>query len=116
MKTQYQVIGTDGIIRTNEIDWPKEPSFTQMAELINPLLGDSPSNEVYFEHVRVWHEGQYVSMYVDDSGPLKRLPVNKAATEIYHANLKFDLGYLADTSKWPCIHGTAILFNRNVWA
>lgn len=122
MQTTYQIIGTNGIIRMNEIDWPKEPSFQQMARLVNPLLQIEGKPEAFSEHVRVWHEGQYVSMFVDDSGSVKRLPVNQAATEIYWANMMENDPSSPKTLEeckaagWPAIHGTAILFNRNVWA
>lgn len=118
MITSYQTIGIDSIARTGSIDWPKEPSFEQMKALIEPLIQTPGYSTAYIKHVRVWHENQYVSMFVDDMGALKKLPVNEAATLIYHANMVMQAreeGEEADTSDWPKIHGPAVLFNRNVW-
>lgn len=114
MQTQYQIIGTDSIARLCEVDWPREPSFEQMKALIEPLIQTPCYSTSYMEQVRVWHEGQYVSMFVDDMGALKKLPVNEAATLIYHANMLQEHPG-ADTSDWPKIHGPAVLFSRNVW-
>lgn len=123
MLTKYEILtpGFEGITHFGEVDWPREPSFAQMRELIEPMI-QSPEfqGKAYLEHVRVWHQGSYVSMFVDDSGTLKKLPVNEAATKIYHANMVSDAtrrGYEEpNTSDWPKIHGPAVLFDRNVWA
>lgn len=116
MKTSYQVIGIDSIARVNSVDWPRQPSFSQIKEIVEPLIQTPGKSQAYIEHVRVWHEGQYVSMFVDDMGALKKLPVNEAATLIYHANLLEHGDADADTSNWAKIHGPAVLFDRNVWA
>lgn len=114
MHTAYQVIGTDSVARLLSVDWPREPDFAQISELVNPLIQTPGQSEAYFEHVRVWHMGAYTSMFVDDMSALKKLPVNEAATLIYHANMKRE-NPDADTNDWPKIHGPAVLFSRNVW-
>lgn len=115
MQTKYELIGVDSISRTNEIDWPREPSFTQIKSIVEPLIQSEGSSQAYMEHVRVWFNGAYCSMFVDDSGQLKNLPVNEAATLIYEANLReHDPALLASLPPTK-IHGPAVLFHRNVW-
>lgn len=114
MQTQYQVIGTDSIARTGEVDWPKEPGYTVIRDLVEPLIQTPGTPEAYFEHVRVWYEGQYASMFVDDMGALKGLPINPAATKIYHANM-FEHDPDFNPEDAPSIFGPAVLFSRNVW-
>ncbi len=116
MRTEYEIIGVDSIARTGHIEWPREPGFTTIRDFVQPLIQSEGYNTAYIEHVRVWHNGEYASMFVDDMGALRKLPVNEAATRIYHADMLEHQDANADTSDWPKIHGPAVLFHRNVWA
>ena len=115
MQTTFEVIGVDGISRVHTIELEREPTFTKLADIVNPYLQAEGKPEAFFEHIRVFHQGDYDSMFVDDMGALKKLPVNEAATLIYHANMLAHECPGADTSTWPKIHGVAVLFHRNVW-
>lgn len=115
MLTKYEIIGTDSIARVLEVDLPREPSFKQLNAIVAPHIQTPGKSEAYMEHVRVWHEGQYMSMFVDDMGALKRLPVNLAATQIYWANMREHDPENFDELTAPRIHGPAVLFHRNVW-
>ncbi len=94
------------------VEWPKEPGYDAIKTLVQPLLQDGIKRHVNFEHVAVLFKRQRASMFVDDYGAFMGLPVNRAATEIYHAASK---ARGADTSNAPMIYGTAILFHENVW-
>lgn len=118
MKTEYQIIGLNGIATLHKIEWPREPDFTVIRDLVEPLIQTPGKPHAYIEHVRVWHEGTYCSMFVDDMGQLKNLPINEAATAIYLANAKEHDPevYQACLESGTYIHGPAVLFTRNVWA
>jgi len=115
MQTKFEVLGINGIASVHQIDLDPTPSFAQLSTIVNPFLQVKGKPEAFLEHVRVLYEGEYVSMFVDDMGALKKLPVNKAATHIYHANLLSRSPAGIDTRDWPKIHGVAVLFDRNVW-
>jgi hypothetical protein len=90
-------------------DWPDDPGFSRISAAVRPLLCGA-----HLERVRVWDRDSYLDMFVDEEGAIKKLPVNGAATAIYHANmLRGQPG--ADTSLWPRIHGVAVVFDRRVW-
>jgi hypothetical protein len=114
MKTVYHVMKTDGTKQTDEIDWPAEPDYPHIKNLIEPLIGGAP-----LEHVTVLHGGKRADMFVSELGSLKLtarppLPRNEAATAIYRNNwMTRHPG--TDPETLPPIHGTAILFDRIVW-
>lgn len=116
MKTEYEIIGVDSIAKTGKIEWPKAPDFVMIRDFVEPLIQTKGQPQAYIEHVRVWHAGEYCSMFVDDMGQLKNLPINEAATLIYNANLKQHDPELAASLGESPIHGPAVLFHRNVWA
>ena len=116
MRTDYEIIGVDGIGTIGKLEWPREPDFVTLRDFVQPLIQTPGKSEAYIEHVRVWHNGNYCSMFVDDMGALKKLPINEAATKIYNANLlEHDPKLAAELGEAP-IHGPAVLFLRNVWA
>jgi hypothetical protein len=120
METKIEVIGVDGIARLITLDMPRQPGFGEISAIVNPYLQVPGKSAAYMERVTVWHNGEYLDMFVDDMGAIKRLPVNEAATLIYHANMiahaeHFEHCLTPDTSDWPKIHGVAVLFHRRVW-
>jgi hypothetical protein len=115
MKTGLQILRVGHERETREADLAAEPGFNELNRLILPLLEGAEN----MEHVSVLFDGWPADMFVDEEGAVPTrsrgpLPVNRAATEIYHAaSLRRDPN--ADTSEWPRIHGTAVLFARRVW-
>lgn len=114
MKTKYKLIQVDGTITEGSVDWPKAPDFSQTKALVEPLIQTPGKPYAYLEHVRVWELGSYVSMFVDDMGAVKELPINQKATVIYHANM-YEHDPMSMPDGMPHIHGPAVLFSRNVW-
>ena len=93
-------------------DLPPEPGFHALNRILTTpdLLGEGTD----IEHVSVLHDRQRLDMFVDETGALKKLPVNAAATKIYHAATLARMDNV-DTKKLPKIYGTAVLFHRRVW-
>jgi hypothetical protein len=68
----------------------------------------------YPEHVSVLFKGAPADMFVDETGVLKGLPRNEAATAIYRANwLKQHPEQ--DPEALPHIAGTAVVTGRRIW-
>lgn len=109
MKTEITVYSIGAEPVTSSVDWPDDPGYQRIKDFVTPLLNGGD-----LERVRVLHEGVYTDMFVDEDGIRKGLPINNAATPIYHANM-LSRQADADTSDWPKVHGTAILFHRQVW-
>lgn len=110
MKTTATIIRADGTEEQRELDWPHEPGYHAIRDLVEPVLGAGR----FLEHVAVLHEGQRTDMFVDDSGLLDGLPRNEKATAIYRNNvLTHEPG--TDPESLPHIAGTAILMSRRVW-
>lgn len=107
--TSYEVLETNGRTTVHHFKWPAQPGL----ELIRKCLY-RPLNGAHFERVRVWHDQQYLDMFVDEEGMIKRLPVNDRATEIYRANAIAHIPN-AIPSLLPRIFGAAVLFHRRVW-
>jgi hypothetical protein len=109
ISTTYTVYQPDGGSYKGAVMWPNEPGYICIRDLVEPIL------KADLEHVTVLYKDKRADMFVDDTGSLKRLPVNKAATAIYRA------AYLrrhpkTDPETMPAIHGAAILFDRIVWS
>lgn len=117
MITTYQLYlpGQDQPVSTQTVDWPKAPKGKQLRRLIESLLAGGG-----IEHVRVFWQGVYTSMFVDGMSSVHGLPVNAKATEIYHNNVRIHdpSRYAAQKARgdMPSIHGPAILFDRDVWS
>jgi hypothetical protein len=94
-------------------DLPEEPGFPLLESICRPHVGGP------IERVRVWHEGQYLDMFVHEMGVLLGLPANDTASDIYWANIRENAPgeFLrqAEAGTLPCIAGNAVLFNRPVW-
>jgi hypothetical protein len=114
MKTEVQVIPPEGEITVHELDWPKEPSYEQLCEVMK--LANIPRG--YLEHVNVWlkDEKRYTDMIVHESGRLEGHPHNPRASELYWANAEAHQNATREEMKAQGydIVGTALLFNRRV--
>ena len=112
MKIAYTLIRADGLIESHTDEFPGEPEgwYGEVRRLFSRHFGE----DVFYEHVNVWHQGQYRDMFVDETGALKGLPVNAEASEIYHANVKAHFPDEANDDM-PLIYGDALLFEQKVW-
>jgi hypothetical protein len=122
MHTQFRIYYPDGRITTHDhIFQLRWPSLADIKGVVEPALGTPDC-----EHVRVfwaWKEGghaEYLDLFVDEDGIAKGLPINSAATEVYHANVKHHdprgLGSPEALAIAPKIHGTAVLFKDKIWS
>lgn len=110
MQFSYTIYRPDGSHSDHTIDWPAEPDYKQLEDLLNPLIGCQ-----WFEHVSVRHNGERRDMFVDETGALTGLPWNEAATAIYRANWLHDHPG-TDPKSLAAIYGVAVLFpNQIVW-
>ena len=79
-----------------------------------PILGQ-PAKSVLkkwidcenIEFVRVFYEGKYEQMIVDETSALTKKALNRAATTIYHENVRVHQPELLIDA--PCIFGIAVL-------
>jgi hypothetical protein len=87
-----------------------------MMTTITVLKADGAREETHgdLERVRVFHDGAYTDMFVDDESIGKGLPVNEAATAIYRCNV-LTHDKRAKAEDLPKIYGPAVLFSREVW-
>lgn len=111
VNTVYRILRADGAESTCQVDWPVDPGYHRLKDLIVPLLDGA-----HLEHVSVLHKGQRTDMFVDEMGHCKTppLPRNEAATAIYRA-ATLRRAPKTDPESLPWIAGTAILFDRVVW-
>ena len=115
MMTTFHIYRVGQERETREIEMAAEPGYVAIRDVVLPLLDGATD----LEHVSVLFADRRADMFVDELGaiPLRErgpLPVNRAATAIYHAaGLRRDPK--ANTSAWPRIHGTAIVFARRIW-
>lgn len=107
--TAYLILTPEGQRETRQADLPDQPHYTELAEIIRPLL-----DHAFFEHVSVLHEGKPHDMFVDETGALKGLRRNEAATTIYRNNWMTQHPE-CDPESLPAIYGTAVLFLSRVW-
>lgn len=112
MRVTYHKLCADGTETTHAHDFSGAPEnwYSHVRQIFAEHFGE----DIYYEHVNVWHQGEYRDMFVDETSALKGLPVNAKATEIYHANVKahFPDEFSADM---PLIYGDALLFDQRVW-
>ena len=109
MKTEMHVYRPGADMETIFVDLPARPALDDLRKLTRPIL-----ECVHDEHVYVLYQGKPLDMFIDEMSALRRLPVNEAATEIYHAGMRAaDPGI--DLTDAAVIFGTAILFTRQVW-
>jgi hypothetical protein len=109
--TTYHILAADGSRATHTVDWPHEPGYDRIKQLIEPLLDGA-----HLEHVTVLHDGQRADMFVDKEGHCKDPPLsrNEAATAIYRA-ATLRRAPKTNPESIPYVVGTAILFDRLVW-
>lgn len=113
----YLIIRADGSVEERAVEWPREPGYALIEELITPLLDGG-----LLEHVNVWltkdyqpsEHGRYTDMFVDEESAIKGLPLNEKATQIYRCN-HLTHRPTADAESMPSIYGTAVLFDERVW-
>lgn len=115
MKTTFYIYRPGQERETREIEMAAEPGYVAIRDVVLPLLEGATD----LEHVSVLFEGMPTDMFVDELGaiPFRErgpLPVNEEATAIYHA-AGLRRAPRADTSTWPQIHGTAVVFARRIW-
>jgi hypothetical protein len=120
MQTDFTVYRPGQPAEPHSADLPEEPGYDRLKTLVTPFLDGA-----CLEHVTVLRPGSetkakvtrdddYLDMFVDEEGTLKRLPVNDDATRIYRANwLRAYPGTPPDTLAE--IYGPAVLFHRRVW-
>lgn len=105
MRTDYTVFYPDGSTFLGRADLPEIPEYTDLRPVLKNYLQDP-------EHVRVFHEGEYLDMFVD-ANSASLCPVNDAATAIYRHNV--DVHEPNAVMERGTIHGPAVLFRRKVW-
>lgn len=111
--TTYRVIPPEGAVKAYSVDWPLDPGFRTIKEVVIPILREV-HHAADLEHVSVLFDGSPSSMFVDSIGAMLSLPVNRRATEIYWTH-GLTRNPAADTTDWPRVFGTVVLFTRNVW-
>lgn len=115
VETKYTVYHPDGKTEDHSLMLQHDPGYDALKKIMARHLGEGN----WLEHVTVLHDGKPKDMFVDEEGLLKGLPVNIAATEIYHTYSKQQnpSGYAAAamSGQLSPIVGVAILFHRRVW-
>ena len=107
--TPYTFIPPKGDEVKGEIEWPKNPGYEKIKELVEPYVGG------WLEHVYVLNEGKQADMFVNENGHMLKLPFNLRATTLYRAaSLKRWPGM--DPKTLPIIVGPAVVFHRPVWS
>lgn len=108
MNTTYTIYRADGTQEEGSVDWPHEPGYQMLKDLIGPIVGGP------LEHVAVLHNEHRKDMFVDEIGHIRKepKPYNEAATEIYRAH-SVSQGAVAEDL--PTIVGDVVLFHRLVW-
>ena len=112
MLTEYTLYRENGTITHGVVEFPEVPTYEDLSRVITPLLGVDWHE---FEHVRVWDEGQYRDMFVQENGFALGLPRNEHATKIYRANVLAHVKPTPDPESLDEIVGPAVLFKAKVW-
>lgn len=109
-KTKYTVFPAIGAPTEHEIDWPYDPGYDRLKQLIEPLVKGP------LEHVVVLHDDKRRDMFVNEQGHILKEPLqrNDKATEIYRA-ATLRRSPNTKPESLPHIVGTAVLFHRLVW-
>lgn len=115
MSTEYLIMRAHGPSEKRLIDWPRQPGYDRVRELIEPLLDGASLEQVScLADFQGGSNYQPSDMFVDDRGRDKRLLRNEPATVIYRRASLLRM-QSRDPESLPAIHGTAILFNRRIW-
>jgi hypothetical protein len=113
MQTGYQVLFPEGKVLHGAVYWPLRPPSDLVEALVKPYLDVAD-----IEYLPVILNGSRRSMFVPDLSHLRLgdpavPPPNAAATAIYHESR----GLLPGVPYWRAvIAGTAVLFERDIWA
>lgn len=119
IKTKLVFIPAFGAQEKHEVELTSTPSSVELHQFIDPLLGTRQ-----FEHVLVYPSetgwlgaDHYRDMFVDETGMVKGLPRNIAATALYRRNfLVHQQPPVDDDDTLPAIYGPAVFFpDRKVW-
>ena len=110
METFYTILRPNGSQERLSVDWPEEPSYEQIRDLVEPILGDCD-----MEHVSILGDnGKRQDMFVDEIGLWKHLTQNKEATRLYRQNILSRYPHL-DPERLNFIVGAAVVFDRIIW-
>jgi hypothetical protein len=115
VKTKFLIMRPEEPNEGGTAELPRRPTYDEIAAVVRPLLGCE-----WFEHVNCLADFagglnfRRADMFVDETGVLKGLPRNGAATAIYRRNALLHQG-VSDPESLPWIAGVAILFERRVW-
>lgn len=114
----YKIIYVDGREMDGKTDFPDpkddpegRKKHARLKAIVQPVIGEDAD----WEHVNVWHNSQYLDMFVDEMGVLKKLPVNEKATKIYRANVQAHEPNPEPEEHMPSVHGDVVLFLEKVW-
>ena len=111
MKTEF-LIYRPGVMlpEIQTLDIPEEPTYEEIRRIMCWWLGDITAE---VERVNVLFRNARHDMFVDERGMLKGLPVNDAATLIYHEASRAARGRTGPNMNQ--IHGVAIISLRRIW-
>jgi hypothetical protein len=115
METVFNVLSVDGEAGANVVDLPEFPTRDELRLVVEPYLSG-----MAMHHVRVLAPAgglvrvrDTVDLFCGETAVLRRLPVNREATQLYRAaHLLFH--HDDDPESLPHIAGPAVLFLRRV--
>jgi len=113
--TTMTVILPDGTRRERIVQLKRDPSYDELAAVIDPELARGDGIKRWLERVAILTEaGKLGDMFVDETGAIDRLPRNEEATTHYRRNWlkRFPECH---PEELDAIYGPAILFDRRVW-
>jgi hypothetical protein len=109
----YTILHADGHKTLGQIrNFPTEPAAA--FEAVRRLVAAAMGEDAHFEPVSVLHHGENTEMLVDETGRVKRLRRNEAATAIYRAGRleRQKPPFPAESLSW--IAGDAVLLSKRV--
>lgn len=111
MKTEF-LIYRPGVMlpEIQTIDIPEEPTFAEVKSALAPMLNLQGN----IDRVVVDFRNEVHEMFVDDRGPFNDLPVNDAATLIYHEAMRRS-GNPPFIDRPRPIRGIAVICLRKIW-
>ena len=114
MDIAYRIIPPQGEETVGVIPLAEVAGLDKLKAFVLPHLraGRPLAN---LEHVAVFYMARRASMFVDENGATDGLPVNEAATAVYHAASVARGETVDQPTPWPKSHGVAVLFDRNLW-